>query len=604
MADSHSMDGENETLRTRLQRGDSPLSDLTSLTVALRVAAAMQAAHENGRAHGALSPTDVVLLGDDEMPEVRVLGWTEHSEARARSDANALAGLLFSCLANHLPPFARRTGEDNDPPRFDDPRWHWDEVDVVRAERRLGRFKGRPPGEGFPSVEAAIAHLRPAFDHALAKADGVTREIHRELRFAQRVLDLRERRALFAERVARLDAWFADNEEVIDRCHDHYAAWRARHDVLERLRRSVLGAPPAQGIPVDDAWLASESMEAYPEVPADEAPALPQIVTPQEARPLLAAQPTEVVARRNPEWLRPAVAAALVLGALTGAAARLMAAPEPGQEHAVERPQRAQPADKSPAAPSPAAEPEATTAAPEPMAMQESEIVFDEPIDLMDAALPPPAPVAQTDAPESPSAEEPPRPEAPMGMVVLPAGAVRTPDGEQAVAAFAIDRLEVSQRDYLKCRHAGRCELYRKRWDDDDHPATSVTREMAAAYCEYRGARLPTAEEWLYAGRGDGDRPFPWGKRPQRGRDNSLNRDGYRYVAPVGAFARSSQSEFGVAGLAGNVREWTASTVEGQAVVVGGSYRDRAREQRLDRRSLVDPSAIDTDLGFRCARDL
>lgn len=151
----------------------------------------------------------------------------------------------------------------------------------------------------------------------------------------------------------------------------------------------------------------------------------------------------------------------------------------------------------------------------------------------------------------------------------------------------------------------------------DDHPVVQVSARDAAAYCAWRGLRLPAEHEWEFAARGPSGRRYPWGDdRPvQRGvpRANfGADRccapdasDGYARTAPVGTYPEGA-SPFGVLDLAGNVWEWTASpyrAASGDIALRGGGWGNDAYGLRAAYRH-GNPPDIGLDMvGFRCAGD-
>ncbi len=154
---------------------------------------------------------------------------------------------------------------------------------------------------------------------------------------------------------------------------------------------------------------------------------------------------------------------------------------------------------------------------------------------------------------------------------------------------------------------------------DVNCPVTGVDFWDAWAYAHWRGRRLPTEEEWEKAGRSTDGRLYPWGRQPDAPRANTGAdfaegpgrgaQDGHSGWAPVDAFAETDLSPFGVVGLAGNVSEWTSSTMlhpevldQQVPVIRGGSYASRPMDL-TQRRPAASAETADPATGFRLASD-
>lgn len=194
-----------------------------------------------------------------------------------------------------------------------------------------------------------------------------------------------------------------------------------------------------------------------------------------------------------------------------------------------------------------------------------------------------PAPKA-ADAPAPKPAESVARaniPERLEKMVAIPAGEAvvgceaeecsddERPQRKVRLAAFRVDRFEVTVGDYQACVVDGACSAPAAKQGcapsrpGDRHPVNCVSWTQASEYCAWRKARLPTEFEWERAARGRTGRPFPWGAEPPNCERAALRDEGDGTLCGnsgpvvVGAHLAGATPE-GIHDLAGNVQEWTA----------------------------------------------
>ena len=138
------------------------------------------------------------------------------------------------------------------------------------------------------------------------------------------------------------------------------------------------------------------------------------------------------------------------------------------------------------------------------------------------------------------------------------------------LAAFFLDRTEVTNAAYDACVHAHACEpnahaLASVTHAGDDarfhrpaQPVNGVTWFDATAYCTWRGARLPTEAEFERSIRDDDGRRYPWGNDPPTPERTAFGRMlATGSTDDVGAHP-SGKGPYGQDDLAGNLWEWTA----------------------------------------------
>lgn len=142
----------------------------------------------------------------------------------------------------------------------------------------------------------------------------------------------------------------------------------------------------------------------------------------------------------------------------------------------------------------------------------------------------------------------------------------------------------------------------------EDHPVVLVSWSDAAHYCAWRGQllgvarRLPTADEFEKATRGDNGLAYPWGNVFEAKKLNSAA-GGPGDTTPVGTYTEGA-SPYGVLDLAGNVLEWSASPATGDDMLATGSAFDEPGGiGRGASRHVFARTARKPELGFRCAGD-
>jgi len=217
-------------------------------------------------------------------------------------------------------------------------------------------------------------------------------------------------------------------------------------------------------------------------------------------------------------------------------------------------------------------------------------------------------------------------------MVLIPAGEFifGTDDKEHfgyfpartmSLPAFWIDKYEITNLEFLdftiESGYMGE-DIDGKTWriflsDAKMNVPAILTGNDAKAYCEGKGKRLPTEEEWEKAARGTEGFLYPWGNEFEMNKSNTYE-SGLNQPASIGRF--DDVSPFGVHDMLGNVQEWTSSDYKpykgnpkkdpnarpGMKVVRGLGSHHMGKKAKLFERSAYPPSAI-FDFGARCAKD-
>jgi serine/threonine-protein kinase len=145
-------------------------------------------------------------------------------------------------------------------------------------------------------------------------------------------------------------------------------------------------------------------------------------------------------------------------------------------------------------------------------------------------------------------------------MVLVPAGQFLYGKDKMPVTlpAFYIDKTEVTNAAYERfCKETGHPLPKNFQKDEPDYPVVNVTIADAREFASLVGKRLPTAQEWEKAARGDQGRLFPWGdQRDLRFANVHDNASSAKHeIMPVGSFPQGA-SPYGALDMVGNVWEF------------------------------------------------
>lgn len=208
-----------------------------------------------------------------------------------------------------------------------------------------------------------------------------------------------------------------------------------------------------------------------------------------------------------------------------------------------------------------------TTSEPPPAATSSA------PVAASEAPPPPPVLDAAVTAVTEDAGAPPPRGDVvvPPDMLLVPGGTFvmgtdrggegdERPAHEVTLAAFLLDRTEVTQAAYEACVAANVCKAadpeilatFGGLFRGPTKPIIGVSWFDARAYCTHVGKRLPREAEFERAVRGGDGRRFPWGNEAPT-KDRAVYET--NYTEPVGSRA-TGKGPYGHDDLAGNVWEW------------------------------------------------
>ena len=191
----------------------------------------------------------------------------------------------------------------------------------------------------------------------------------------------------------------------------------------------------------------------------------------------------------------------------------------------------------------------------------------------------------------------------PAGMRLVPGRLVVSASAVRSEGGFYLGAHEVTRAEWRKFVLAvrKRREVRPLTAAEGALPATRVSHRDAVDYARWKGARLPTFDEFLFAMTAGGRLVYPWGNAFDP-RCANTPKGGVGKPEPVASRPRG-RSPHGVDDLVGNVAEWTSTPRGSRRLIAGGSWKtELSREHKAT--YTLDPQASGKDIGFRLAKSL
>ncbi len=136
-----------------------------------------------------------------------------------------------------------------------------------------------------------------------------------------------------------------------------------------------------------------------------------------------------------------------------------------------------------------------------------------------------------------------------------------------------------------------------------DRPLSMIDQQEAAVVAAELGGRLPSSAEWEWMAAGALRRRYPWGDQEWDPERAALAPSGVAAPCPAGAFPAGATPQ-GLLDVAGNVWEWTRTTVlGGGAVIRGGSYASQVLYARCTFLNAAPVELRSPGIGFRVIRE-